>query len=193
MDCATSELQPRQENSADSSTRDRSDNWLESMASPVESKEIERKFLIEILPPTILHCPHQRIDQGYLAITSEGSEVRIRKKGDTCFLTVKSGTGLIRQEREIILLKEQFLALWSATESNRLVKDRYILTIDQFTVEVDVYHGRLSGLVIAEVEFRSPEESTLFLPPAWFGREVTEDERYRSKNLLALKDWHAGE
>ena len=50
-------------------------------------------------------------------------------------------------------------------------------------VEVDVYHGSLAGLVVAEVEFTSARESTQFTAPPWFGDEVTENEAYKNVNL----------
>ncbi|MBW3604900.1 MAG: hypothetical protein KY460_08320, partial [Actinobacteria bacterium] len=50
-------------------------------------------------------------------------------------------------------------------------------------VEVDEFDGALSGLVIAEVEFESQDDSRAFQPPAWFGREVTDDDRYRNADL----------
>ncbi len=50
-------------------------------------------------------------------------------------------------------------------------------------MEVDVYHGELAGLVTAECEFASPEESRRFVPPDWFGREVTNDPAYKNQSL----------
>ena len=49
--------------------------------------------------------------------------------------------------------------------------------------ELDVYHGELTGLVTVEVEFSSLEEAESFSPPAWFGEDITEDKRYKNKNL----------
>jgi adenylate cyclase len=50
-------------------------------------------------------------------------------------------------------------------------------------VELDVYHGSLAGLVVAEVEFTSAGESMRFTAPPWFGTDVTEDEAYRNVHL----------
>ncbi len=50
-------------------------------------------------------------------------------------------------------------------------------------VELDVFAGDLDGLVMAEVEFTSTEEMTAFVPPVWFGREVTDDGRYTNASL----------
>ena len=42
---------------------------------------------------------------------------------------------------------------------------------------------RLSGLIVAEVEFDDPWGATAFIAPYWFGREVTDDPAYRNQRL----------
>jgi CYTH domain-containing protein len=51
------------------------------------------------------------------------------------------------------------------------------------TAEVDVFGGALAPLVLAEVEFESEDAADRFDAPAWMGREVTEDARYKNRNL----------
>ena len=51
--------------------------------------------------------------------------------------------------------------------------------------ELDVFSGPLAPLMLVEVEFPSVEMAEAFVPPAWFGAEVTEDERYRNRALVA--------
>ena len=102
-------------------------------------------------------------------------------------MTVKRGAQLVRDEEEITLTKEQFETLWPMTENRCIVKKRYILHPDNrpnVTIEVDVYEEELEGLIIAEVEFSSVEESEAFNPPDWFGREVTSIAQYKNRNLL---------
>ena len=62
-------------------------------------------------------------------------------------------------------------------------KERFRLERDGRTIELDVYGGDLDGLVVAEVEFESEQESADYNPPAWLGREVTGDERYANRRL----------
>jgi adenylate cyclase len=109
--------------------------------------------------------------------------VRLRQIGEQCFQTVKSEGGLVRGEIEVELSKEQFETLWPATAGRRLEKTRYQVPWAGRTVEVDVYHGALDGLVVAEVEFPSASESVQFAPPPWFGSEVTEDDTYKNVHL----------
>jgi CYTH domain-containing protein len=145
--------------------------------------EIERKFLVKELPADLENYPQSEIMQGYLIITDNDIEVRIRKKGDKYFETVKAGSGLVRKESEKEIPKEAFWDHWPLTEGKRVQKVRYEILYNGKLIELDVYSGELEGLAVAEVEFDSEEESVSFTPPEWFGKEVTHDERYKNKNL----------
>ena len=54
-------------------------------------------------------------------------------------------------------------------------------------IELDVFHGRLEGLVYAEVEFPSLAAAESFKKPEWFGRDVSADSRYRNGYLSQLE------
>ncbi len=145
--------------------------------------EIERKWLIKKLPELSAHAGEE-ISQGYLNLENDSAEVRLRSHRNRYFQTVKLGnSGLSREEFEIELTDEQFLALWPATAGRRIEKTRYRINSHGYIIELDVYHGSLEGLVVAEVEFQSEEHARAFVPPHWFGREVTEDSRYKNRNL----------
>jgi CYTH domain-containing protein len=142
--------------------------------------EIERKFLVERLPDD-LGGRARRIDQGYLALDDRsGAEVRLRRHGDELWLTVKGAGGVARVEEQLPLDAQQFESLWPLTEGRRVEKTRHELPDG---VEVDVYGGALDGLVVAEMEFGSEDESAAFEPPGWFGAEVTDDPRYKNRSL----------
>lgn len=149
----------------------------------MQNFEIERKFLVKKRPPNLDTYPHKEILQGYLAIAESGTEVRLRQKGCRFYQTVKIGAGLKRQEVEVAVTFEQFERLWPLTAGKRVEKVRYEIAHGSFTIELDVYRGALAGLLVAEVEFVSEAESQAFSPPKWFGEEVTEDKRYKNKNL----------
>jgi CYTH domain-containing protein len=161
-----------------------SDNYVNgSQPVPREIRvEIERKFLVRRLPSQAVRLPGDEIAQGYLAV-DESSEVRIRRIGGRCFQAVKQGSGLERREVEVPLTEEQFDSLWPATAGRRLEKVRHRVAHAGRTIELDVYGGALEGLVIAEVEFVSVEDSRAFTAPDWFGGEVTADDRYRNSSL----------
>ena len=145
-------------------------------------QEIERKFLVEDRPQDLDDHPHDTIEQGYVAI-DETAEVRVRRRGGDCTLTVKSRPARTRVEEELPIEEERFKRLWALAEGRRISKTRYLVAHGGATVEVDEYHGELDGLRTAEVEFASEADSDAFTPPAWVGREVTGDPRYANQTL----------
>lgn len=150
---------------------------------PKSSREIERKFLLKGLPPDLEKCENRPIEQGYIAATRDGMQVRLRKAGTRHTLAVKQGRGLKRCEWEIDLIPEQFNELWPATEGRRLTKTRYDVPFGDHTIEVDIYAGRNKGLVVAELEFDDEEQCRNFRPPDWFDREVSGKSRYSNVRL----------
>src|SRR3954453_11603962 len=129
--------------------------------------EIERKFLVRTPPDGLDSRPHDRVEQGYLAL-DERAEVRIRRKGATRTLTVKSAPGRTRTEEELDIDERRFASLWPLTEGRRIVKTRYLLDGGAgATIELDVYEDELAGLITAEIEFDSEADSDAFRPPDW--------------------------
>ena len=148
-----------------------------------KNREIERKFLVKRLPEKLNRSRRYIIAQGYLATEPAGRHVRLRKKGKTSSLTFKVGRGAHREEREVKLSAKQFAMLWPATVGRRLRKLRYEIPWRNLLIESDVYRGRHSGLVVAEVEFPDRATCRKFKPPSWFGREVTGEKRYSNVRL----------
>ncbi len=150
---------------------------------PRKIKEIERKFLVKKLPAEAKKAPRSSLRQGYLVANSDGAEVRIRQTDNACYLTVKSGKGLVRGETEIRIRQKQFNDLWPLTRGRRIRKDRYSLSHEGVPLEVDVYRGKNRGLVVAEVEFPSTAKARRFLPPDWMRREITGAAKYSNARL----------
>jgi len=152
--------------------------------------EIERKFLLSGVPPTMRFARREPIRQGYLALDGD-TEVRIRINQKGAVLTIKSGRGGVRVEEEIPLQTRQAEALWELTEARRVQKTRRRVRLAggagdaDLVAEVDEYAGALDGLVVAEVEFPDEEAARGFEPPAWFGRELTDDWRYANRSLAS--------
>jgi adenylate cyclase len=146
--------------------------------------EIERKFLVPEAPDDLDRHRSTAIEQGYLAIADDGTEVRIRRRDGSATLTVKAGGGRSRIEEELEIDEDRFERLWPVTKGRRIEKTRYeIPTDDGLTIELDVYDGALAGLVVAEVEFDSEDAADAFTGPDWLGREVTDDQRYKNQRL----------
>ncbi len=145
--------------------------------------EIERKFLIDQCPDKLEEYSRTAIRQGYLIVTTDGTELRVRQKADRFFQTIKTGEGLSRTEIEIEISADQFEKLWPYTDGRRVDKVRYKVPVGEYVAELDIFEGALAKLRMVEVEFPSVEASQAFVPPAWFGVEVTEDKRYKNKWL----------
>lgn len=151
--------------------------------TPQSPLEIERKFLLDQLPD-LEGTDYSEIKQGYLGDKSvPNSIVRVRQQGSEFFLTLKSGTGMTREEIEAPIPGSMFERLWPGTEGWRLEKTRYSIPHDDSTIFVDEYKGDLKGLVTAEIEFIDENEARRFSPPAWMGVEITNDFRYSNVNL----------
>jgi CYTH domain-containing protein/CHAD domain-containing protein len=143
--------------------------------------ERERTFLVADMPE--LPDAGTRIRQGYLALDGD-VQVRIRdRQGRGRSLTVKGGRGGSRTEVELDISADRFEQLWPLTVGRRIDKTRYVIPVDGADAELDVFAGDLTGLVLVEVELDSDEAMAAFEPPAWFGTEVTDDDRYSNASL----------
>ena len=160
----------------------------DGVATPEQWVERERKFLVADIPE--LPVDGTEFRQGYLAIDGTVS-VRVRDAGvEGCTVTVKAGRGAVRTEFEWPITPDQFEAVWPLTGHRQINKTRFRLPFaavaagaEPFVVELDVFHDDLEGLVLAEVEFDSSELMADFVPPDWFGDEVTDDVSYTNASL----------
>lgn len=136
-------------------------------------REIERKFLVRKLPADLDQYRRTEIAQGYLALDPQGVEVRLRKANKSYCLTVKKREANGRDEHNVTLSKTQWNELWPLTKGRRLSKIRFDVPCENRIVELDIFLGLNNGLILAEVEFPSPESASAFQPPLWLGEEVT--------------------
>lgn len=169
--------------------------------------EIEKKYLIKEFPDLSQYIRFE-IEQGYL---TRRPVLRIRKKNDDYIFTYKSKVKdapkhiAINDEVERPLTKEAYEKLREKTEGHLIQKTRYLIPIrteyteraegfpDELTVELDVFHGRLEGLVFAEIEFPSEEVAECFLAPQWLGKDVSGDHRYSNGYLSELEKYEVYE
>jgi adenylate cyclase len=150
----------------------------------VSGIEIERKFVPGERPDDLDRYPSEPIEQGYLTASPGDVEVRIRRRGEHRFLTVKSAPATVRVEEELAIDERCFRSLWPLTAGRRVSKRRFYIPLGAgLQVELDVYEGELEGLLTAEVEFDSEPASATFRAPAWLGEEVTDDPRYSNRAL----------
>lgn len=146
--------------------------------------EIERKFLVADDSYRHTATSSSRIRQGYICRES-GRTVRVRIRDERGFLTIKgpSPNGLSRYEFEKEITLDEADNLFRLCLPGVIDKTRYLVPMaDGHVFEVDEFYGANEGLVIAEVELSSEDES--FMRPPFLGREVTGDKRYYNSNLI---------
>ena len=143
--------------------------------------EIERKFLIKKKPFSIAKRS-LKINQGYI-INEKSKVIRVREKGDDYFLTIKGNNiGISRLEYDFPISKEDAKELiFHFCKTTLIEKTRHYIEHKGHTWEVDEFHGKNTGLIVAEIELDSEDEK--FEIPDWVGEEVTQDDRYYNMNL----------
>ena len=146
--------------------------------------EIEKKYLIRRLPENLEQYECKRIAQGYLCTAPV---VRIRQSNDDFYLTYKGAGLMAREEYNLPLNAESFEHLKEKIDGRLIQKCRYLIPLDDtHTIELDIFEGDLAPLQLAEVEFATEEEANTFLPPSWFGEDVTFSKKYHNSMLSKL-------
>lgn len=145
-------------------------------------KEIERKFLLKNDSWRSL-AKGTKYRQGYLNSAKERI-VRVRTIDDKGFLTIKGiTTGATRAEYEYEIPEKDVTAMLDdLCEKPIIEKNRYKIDFAGFIWEVDEFFGDNQGLIVAEVELESEDQS--FEKPEWIGDEVTGDPKYFNSNLI---------
>ncbi len=153
--------------------------------------EIERKYAVKQMPENFMNYPCKKIEQGYLC---NNPTVRIRKSNEDYILTYKSkvknkkeGSAIFNNEVELELTEEAYKRLLLKIDHNPVTKSRYLIPLTGgLTAELDVFGGKLQGLIIVEVEFPDEQASNEFVPPDWFGKDLSSDRRYSNYYLSQL-------
>jgi adenylate cyclase len=145
--------------------------------------ETERKFLVK---GEFRHLVSKEIKiiQSYLTIDSEKT-IRLRIANNNAFLTVKSRpkkNSITRNEWEVVINVKDAEEMMTICLPGKIVKTRYLVPSGKHTIEVDVFHEKNEGLVIAEIELTSDDE--YFEKPDWLGEEVTGLPQYYNANLI---------
>lgn len=145
--------------------------------------EIERKFLVTSDAFKEEAYSYYRIVQGFLN-TDPKRTVRVRLKDEQGVLTVKgksTNDGLSRFEWETQISKKEALELLELCEDVKIDKTRYLVKAENHIFEIDVFHDKNDGLIVAEIELNSEDEA--FFKPAWLGKEVTGQIQYYNSQL----------
>ena len=157
--------------------------------------EIERKYLVTSDCYKELAVARYHIRQGYISREKTGT-VRVRITDDKAYLTIKGKPAaghFARYEWEKEIDVQEAEELMKLCQGTVIDKTRWIVpaeTVDnlqlivdnlQLIWEVDEFHGKHEGLVVAEIELDNEEQS--FEIPDFIGDEVTHDPRYYNANM----------
>jgi adenylate cyclase len=144
--------------------------------------EIEYKYLVKadewknVVPDESI-----KIKQAYL-LTDPEKTIRVRTKGDKAFVTIKGkATGATRLEFEYEIPVADAEELIEKFSTNLIDKIRHLVKYDNNTWEVDEFKGANAGLIVAEIELNSEDES--YALPEWIDKDVTDDMRYANSSL----------
>lgn len=154
-----------------------------------DDKEIERKWLVdkEKIPYDLSASNVKVYDirQTYFCFDPE-MRVRNYNDGNAYEMTIKknmSADGLVRDEINITINKEQYENLIKKQEGNTIHKTRYQLYDDGQVIAFDIFHDSLDGLAYMEIEFLTEEESKAYKEPDWVIKDVTDDVNYKNGHL----------
>jgi adenylate cyclase len=145
--------------------------------------ETERKFLVK---GEFKHLAVKQAEilQRYLCIDNEKT-IRLRITGNEAFITIKSKplkNSITRSEWEIPVPVSEAIEIIRICLPGKIEKTRYYIPAGKHVFEVDAFHDKNEGLIIAEIELSY--ESEEFEKPAWLGEEVTGQPEYYNANLL---------
>ena len=146
--------------------------------------EIERKYLIHALPEHLENYSCRLIEQGYL---NTSPVIRIRRDNQKYELTYKSSGLMAREEYNLPLDETSYEHLKEKIDGHIIRKKRYMIPLThELTIELDVFEGHLAPLILAEVEFPTEEDALSFVPPEWFGEDVTFSGEYHNSHLSQI-------
>jgi adenylate cyclase len=147
------------------------------------AQEIERKFLVRG-EFKHLAVKHIIITQGYLSV-DPARIIRLRISDGKAIFSVKAplrNTGFSRNEWEFEIPLSEAKKILKVCLPELIQKTRYYVPFGNHTYEVDIFHGKNEGLIIAELELNSEDEA--FEKPVWLGEEVTGKAEFYNSNLI---------
>lgn len=156
--------------------------------------EIERKFLLSAFPYIYIEqgvlsmIKQQNIEQTYLAI-AEDQQLRVRKLTDLTSKhveythTFKAGKGMVREEIEYSIGADVYEQLISGRSIRPLIKTRTTCTLRESDAKIEIDQYQQLDLIVAEVEFQTEEKALHYIPPLWFGEDISLNKQYSNTVL----------
>ncbi|MCR5108360.1 MAG: CYTH domain-containing protein [Lachnospiraceae bacterium] len=168
--------------------------------------EIEKKWRVKELPEDLDNYEMIEMEQAYL---NEHPTVRIRRENDDYVLTYKgiSDNDIAHSEYNLPLTKEAFEHMLPKHDGRIIRKKRYVIPLNDHAdtdissvsdkadgyclkAELDIFDEPFAPLIVVEVEFPSMDAADSFIPPVWFGEEVTHDIRFKNAVMAIDPDFN---
>lgn len=161
--------------------------------------EIEHKYLVnqnKDFFKLLLESDKKEIKQGYIIDDSKKGVLRVRITDEkNAYLTYKKATNERGKNIEIeteISLNEAHMLMDEC--ERKIDKVRYILPHENNYWEIDVFNGKLKGLIVAELEIEDTHFQ--YKIPDWISNDVTDIELFSNYNLAKcsindLKDFYS--
>jgi CYTH domain-containing protein len=148
------------------------------------NQEIERKYLVTSDCYKAMAVARYHIIQGYISREKTGT-VRVRITDEKAYLTIKgkpTAGHFARYEWEKEIDVTDARELLQLCQGNLIDKTRWIVPAGEgLKWEVDEFHGKHQGLVVAEIEL--VDEEQVFTKPSFIGEDVTDNPRYYNANM----------
>lgn len=145
-----------------------------------QSLELELTYLAAAMPVELSSATPVVMEDVYFPEDPDvHAHLRLRAKNDHYEITKKvsviEGDASAHIESTIVLDQDEYEALKKAS-ARTIIKDRYQVKLDGHDAEVDVFKGKLAGLVLIDFEFTTYEEKESFIPPKVCLVDVTQEE-----------------
>ena len=144
-----------------------------------------RTFLLTEMPDPIGEEKPTQIKTGYIS-RSKDKKVVLGKRDNHHFLSITQSDGDCDGKYEISLSQKDFNTLWPSTAGYRLEKEIWMTHEKGRPVIINRFAGHLSGLLTGEVLISPDEQRETFLPPSYFGEELSFDSRFSAENLCSM-------
>lgn len=141
--------------------------------------EIEKTYLAKFLPSDLKSCKSEKMLDIYLPKESKHAKLRIRQKGESYVITKKTvidKNDVSTQLEEHIRLSTEEFKSFSKISGNKISKTRYYYPYKNYTAEIDIFSGKLKGLVLVDFEFKNKKEFKNFIMPEFCLADVTQEE-----------------
>lgn len=154
--------------------------------------ELERRYLLRELPAGLeAHHPAWLVTDRYIT----GTRLRLRRMegipgGPTVlklgqkYRAPNQGCGETTMTN--LYLDEHEYDRLSKLDAQQLVKRRYRVTYNGRDYSIDVFEGKLAGLMLAETECESVQAFQVLQTPPFAAKDVTTDPFFTGGNLAAL-------